>query len=211
MKLLVVGASQGVGALTVRAGLDGGHEVTAFARSPQKLSIDHPSLTRIVGNFHDAASVDAAVPGHDAIIVTASASTLKGFKDDPTFFSRGTSLVVDAMQRHRVRRLVVLSALGTGDTRVLFNFILRGLLLDLVLKRPYEDHERQEALVRSCGLDWVIARPSKLTSGAGRKRYKKTTRVEAVPSSISRADVADFLVEACVSDAWVGHSVLLGG
>ena len=211
MKILVIGASQGIGALTVGAALERGYAVTAFARSPQKLSIDHPSLTRTTGDFHDAASVDAAVVGHDAVIVTASASTLKAFKDDPTFFSRGTGFVVDAMKRHGVRRLVILSALGTGDSRGLLNFVLRALLVDLVLKRPFEDHDRQEALVRSSGLDWVIARPSKLTDGPARKRYEKTTALERVPSSISRADVADFLVEACTGDAWVGHAVQLGG
>lgn len=211
MRLLVIGASQGVGALTVTAALERGHAVTAFARSPHKLTLEHPSLTRSVGDFHDAASVDAAVPGHDAVIITASASSLKGFKDDPTFFSRGTGLVIDAMQRHGVRRLVVLSALGTGDSRVLFNFLLRKLVLDLVLARPYQDHERQEQLVHGCGLDWVIARPSKLTNGPARKRSKKTTTIEPVPSSISRADVADFLVEACASDVWLGHAVQLGG
>lgn len=211
MKLLVIGASQGVGALTVGAALERGHAVTAFARSPQKLVLDHPALTRTTGDFHAAVSVDAAVVGHDAVIVTASASTLKAFKDDPTFFSRGTGFVIDAMKRHGVRRLVILSALGAGDSRVLLNFVMRALLVDLILKRPFEDHERQEALVRSCGLDWVIARPSKLTGGPARKRYAKTIAMEPVPSSISRADVADFLVDACTSEAWVGHAVQLGG
>ena len=61
LRMLVVGASPGTGALTVSTALARGHQVTAFARSPQKLTIEHASLTRRAGSFHDAAAVDAAV------------------------------------------------------------------------------------------------------------------------------------------------------
>jgi putative NADH-flavin reductase len=61
-----------------------GHQVTAFARSPEKLTIEHASLTRRAGSFHDAAAVDAAVQGHDAVIITAAPSSLAGFKENPT-------------------------------------------------------------------------------------------------------------------------------
>src|SRR3954451_7336729 len=91
MKILVVGASKGTGALTVAAALERGHQVTAFARSPQNLQLEHAALTRLPGNFHDQASVDAAVRGHDAVVVTASATSLKGCREDPTYFSRGTA------------------------------------------------------------------------------------------------------------------------
>src|ERR1700712_4343933 len=120
MKILVVGASKGTGALTVKAALERGHEVTAFARSPENLQLTHEKLTRLKGDFHDRASVDAAVRGHATVIVTASSTTLKGFKQDPTFFSRGTGYVIDAMKTHGVERLVVLTALGVGESRKLF-------------------------------------------------------------------------------------------
>jgi len=66
MNILVVGASQGTGALAVRAALDKGHRVTAFARSPQKLALEHAQLRRMAGDFHQSASVEAAVAGHEA-------------------------------------------------------------------------------------------------------------------------------------------------
>lgn len=211
MKILVVGASKGTGALTVKAALERGHAVTAFARSPQNSKVEHQKLTRLQGDFHDKASVEAAVRGHDAVIITASASTLKGFSKDPTYFSRGTGYVIDAMRAHGLARLVVLSALGVGDSRPLFNFFMGKLLISFLLKAPYEDHERQEQLVRESGLGWVIARPSRLTNGPARKQYLKKTSIEPVPRSIARADVADFLVEAAEVDTWLRHAVQLGG
>ncbi len=211
MRILVVGASQGTGALAVQAALSQGHEVTAFARSPQKLKVEHPKLKKLVGDFHQKASVEAAVAGHDAVIVTASSTSLKGFKENPTYFSSGTTYVVDAMKKHGVKRLVVLSALGVGETRKLLPAPLRFLIVDLMLKHPFADHARQEDLTRASGLDWVIVRPGRLTDGPARLQYKKTSKVERVPAAISRADVADFLIEAATTPAWVRQGVQLGG
>jgi uncharacterized protein YbjT (DUF2867 family) len=211
VNVLVVGASQGTGALAVRAALDKGHRVTAFARSPQKLALEHGELKRVIGDFHQPASVDAAVPGHDAVVVTASATSLRAFKDNPRYFSLGTGYVIDAMRKSGVRRLVVLSALGTGESRRLLNPVVRALMVDWLLKVPFEDHARQEELVRASGLDWVVARPGRLTSGPAQRRYVKKTTIEPVPGSISRADLADFLVDACEVPTWVGHAVQLGG
>ena len=211
MRLLIIGASQGTGALAVKTALERGHEVTAFARSPQKLALDHAKLKKVSGDFHQRAAVEAAVRGQDAVIITASATSLKGFKENPSYFSQGTAHVIDAMRTTGVRRLVVLSALFTGESRKLANFFVDKVIVSFLLKRPYEDHERQEQLVKSSGLDWVIARPGRLTNGPARRRYVKETAIKPVPSMISRADVADFLVEAAEVDAWVGKAVQLGG
>jgi uncharacterized protein YbjT (DUF2867 family) len=211
MRILVIGASQGTGALAVEAALARGHEVTAFARSPEKLALENPRLARARGDFHDKASVEGVVPGHDAVIITASSTSLKGFKRKPNYFSLGTGYVIGAMRTSGVKRLVVLSALGTGESRRLMNFFVDKLVVGFLLKLPFADHERQERLVRDSGLDWVIARPSRLTDGPARKKYVARTAIEPVPASISRADVADFLVRAAEEDTWLRQAVQLGG
>jgi uncharacterized protein YbjT (DUF2867 family) len=211
MRILVVGGSKGTGALAVQAALGRGHEVTVFSLSPDQLRLEHPRLKRRAGSFHDAGSVQAAVLGQDAVIVTASAGSLRTFKEQPDYFSRGTALIVSAMKAAGVRRLVVLSAYGTAETRRLFGFLAEKLIVSWILRLPFQDHERQEQLVRQSGLDWVIARPTRLTDGPARGRYVKTAAVERVPGSISRADVAAFLVEACEVATWVGKAVQLGG
>lgn len=211
MKILVLGASQGTGALVVKAALDRGHQVTAFARSPQKLKLEHANLTRLVGDFHDAASVRDAVAGRDAVVVTASVSKLGDFKKQPNYFSLGTGHAIEAMKAHGVRKLVVLSALGTGETRSLLPLPLRWLVVDFFLKAPFADHERQEKLVFASGLDFVIARPSGLTNRAAKGKYLTTIENKWVPTQIARADVADFLVKACEQAKWDGHAVQIGG
>jgi putative NADH-flavin reductase len=211
VKILILGASRGTGALAAKVAVSRGHDVTAFARSPEKLDLASPRLTRVTGDFHSRESVAAAVPGHDAVIMTASASGPSGFKKNPTYFSSGTEFAIDAMKASGVRRLVVLSALGTGDSRPLMPVLVQKLVLDWILKPAFADHDRQEAMVRQSGLDWVIARPGRLTNGQGRGRYVAKDAIAKVPMSIARADVADFLVTATETEKWLRKAVQLGG
>jgi uncharacterized protein YbjT (DUF2867 family) len=211
MRILIIGASQGTGAEAVRNAALRGHSVTAFARTPSKLTFKHERVALLQGDFHDAASVNRAVPGHDAVLITASATKLSAFKENPNYFSQGTRFAIDAMKEHGCKRLVVLSALGTGDSRKLANWFVDKLMISFLLKVPFEDHQRQEGMVMASGLDWVIARPGRLTNGPSRKAYLTEAELRPVPSSISRADVADFLVRAASEDTWLGRAVQIGG
>ncbi|HEY1954165.1 MAG TPA: NAD(P)H-binding protein [Polyangiaceae bacterium] len=211
MKILVLGASRGTGALCVKAALAKDHVVTAFARTPSKLDVTGAGLTKLTGDFHDEASVHAAVKGHDAVIVCVSSTTLKGFKEKPDYFSRGTKFCIDAMKEHGVKRLVVLSAHGVADTYRVASWFQRKFLIGGIIKYAFRDHEVQERMVRESGLDFVIARPTRLTNGEAKGKYTRTTEIVSVPSTISRADLADFLVESCDSPELVGKAVQLGG
>ncbi len=211
MKILVIGASQGTGAWCVKSALARGHTVTALARTPAKLALTDARLTKVAGDFHDAASMRAAVAGHDAVIICASSTSLAGFKLKPDYFSSGTKLCIDAMKEHGVKRLVVLSALGAGESIATANWFLRTFVIGGLLKLPFLDHDVQEGLTRESGLEFVIARPSRLTDGKAKGTYTRTTQLVPVPSAISRADVADFLVESCTSNTFLGQAVQLGG
>jgi uncharacterized protein YbjT (DUF2867 family) len=211
MKILVIGASQGTGALSVKAALAKGHAVSAFSRTPSKLGMEHPKLTLIAGDFHDAKSVSDAVAGHDAVIISASPTKLSAIKDKPDYFSRGTKYCIDAMKEHGIKRLVVLTAHGVAESKPAASWFQRTFLIDRLLKGFFDDHVVQEKMTRESGLDWVIARPTRLTNGAAKGKYVRTEELVSVPGSISRADLADFLVESCESNAHVGKAVQLGG
>jgi uncharacterized protein YbjT (DUF2867 family) len=212
MKILVIGASHGTGALCVKAALAKGHSVTAFSRTPSKLDIAHPALTKVAGDFHNAASVRSVVAGHDAVIICASPSKLGTIKEIPDYFSRGTKYCIDAMKEFGVKRLVVLSAHGVGESFSEASWVQRTLLIGGLLKGFFRDHEVQERLTQESGLDFVIARPMRLTNGKAKGKYvQRTTASIKVPATISRADLADFLVEACESTTLVGKRVQLGG
>jgi uncharacterized protein YbjT (DUF2867 family) len=212
MKILVLGASHGTGALCVKLALAKGHLVTAFSRTPAKLELTHPALTKIAGDFHDEASVQNAVAGHDAVIICASPNKLSAIKEKPDYFSRGTKYCIDAMKEHGVKRLVVLSAHGAGESKPEASWLQRTLLIDGLLKGFFRDHDVQERLTQESGLDFVIARPMRLTNGKAKGKYvRRTAGLVRMPTTISRADVADFMIEACESTSLVGKRVQLGG
>jgi uncharacterized protein YbjT (DUF2867 family) len=211
MKILVLGASRGTGALCVKSALAKGHSVSAFSRTPAKLDVTHAALTKVAGDFHDTASVHRAVAGHDAVIICASPNSLGTIKDEPDYFSRGTKYCIDAMKEHGVKRLVVLSAHGVGESKPAASWFQRTFLIGGLVKGFFRDHDVQERMTRESGLDFVIARPTRLTNGKAKGKYVRTAELISVPATISRADVADFMVEACESPRWVGEAVQLGG
>jgi len=210
MKILVVGASQGTGALCVKSALARGHSVSAFSRNPAKLDITHAALKKIAGDFHDAASVRGAVAGQDAVIISAAPKP-SAIKDTPDYFSRGTKYCIDAMKEHGVKRLVVLTAFGVGDSEAAAGWFMKTVFINGLLKGFYRDHDVQERMTRESGLDFIIARPTRLTNGGAKGKYVRIAELIRVPLSISRADLADFMVEACESTIWVGKAVQLGG
>jgi nucleoside-diphosphate-sugar epimerase len=90
----------------------------------------------VKGDFHNNEDVERAVPGHDAVIVAASAGTISSFKENPTYFSQGTALVIRAMKASGVLRLVVLSALGVGETSKIAGWLAEKILFGKAIQAP---------------------------------------------------------------------------
>ncbi|MEV0244984.1 NAD(P)-binding oxidoreductase [Nocardia sp. NPDC050712] len=211
MKVLVIGSTGGSGRAAVEQLLSAGHDVTAFTRTPH--DTDRPRLRYVTGDALDPADVDRAVAGHDAVVVALGISEnplrvrILGPRHTPMQVrSRGTRTVVDAMRRHGVRKLVVLSAFGAGDSEPGLTRANR-LFYRVVLAPQITDTERQEALVRASGLDWVLARPVNLTDDP-RDTMPATAR-QPVVHTVSRASVGRFLARAVDDAALVGQAVAL--
>ena len=156
--------------------------MSAFSRTPAKLDVTHPALTKVAGDFHDAASVRSAVAGHDAVIICASPSSLGTIKEKPDYFSRGTKYCIDAMKEHGVKRLVVLSAHGVGESKPAASWFQRTFLIGGLLKGFFRDHDVQERMTQESGLDFVIARPTRLTNGKAKGKYVRTAELISVPA-----------------------------
>ncbi|GMG86279.1 NAD(P)-dependent oxidoreductase [Biformimicrobium ophioploci] len=156
--LLVLGASGRTGQQLVRLALDAGYRVTACARKTESIPGNHPRLCKCALDINDAASILAALdPVPDAVL-----STLGIFhKTDSTPLADGTRNILSAMQDRGVRRLVLMSSLGVGDSRGQGNFIV-ALVSRFILPYVLRDKELQERLVKTSGLDWTILRPPQL-------------------------------------------------
>lgn len=187
------GATGGTGALVLQHALDAGHRVTALVRTPSKLTLSHPRLHIVQGSVLDRACVDQTVHGVDAVICCLGAPP----RNAERLRERGTQVVVDAMQAAGVRRLVVQSSHGIGETRHELPWLMRWLIVPLYLNKVFADHERQEAVVRATELDWTLARPPHLSDGqpaaalAAGPDYDPTQ----MTMTIARTDVARFLLQ----------------
>ncbi|GJE57367.1 NAD(P)H-binding protein [Methylobacterium sp. WL9] len=206
--ILVLGASNGIGLETVKAALAAGHRVRAFARSAAEIPLSDPDPERFTGDALKGGDVTAALDGID-VVVQALGVPFKSLFGPVHLFSDATNLLVPAMEKAGVRRLIAVTGFGTGDSRAAVG-LLQRLPFQLVFGRAYDDKDAQEMRIRKSGLDWTFVRPGVLTGGANTGRYQ----VLEQPSSwrngrIARADVADFIVRDIASKAYIRKAVVL--
>lgn len=193
MRVVVFGSTGGTGRQLVRQALALGHEVTAFARQPEALGIAHQRLRVVEGDALRQASVDCAIEGQEAVL---SALGTRNLFKHITLLSRSAELIVAAMTRQAVRRLIVETSLGVGDSRGQLGLIGDWIGVKLFLARIYADKERQEAIVARSDLDWTILRPAMLTNGplTGHCRTWSGPAPALPATRISRADVAHLML-----------------
>ena len=206
-RVLVIGASRGIGLETVRRALATGHQVRALARSATTIAITHAGLEKINGSALSEQDIEKAVEGCDAVITALGLTpTLQPVR----LFSASTRLVIDAMKRHGVRRLITVTGIGAGDSKGLGGLLYSKLLQPLLLGTIYQDKDREEAVIRQSDLDWTIVRPGFLTRFAGSGKYRALSDPSRWESGfVSRANVAHFLVEQIDDTSFVGETPLL--
>lgn len=212
MKLLIFGATGATGQHLVRLALSQGHRVTAFVRDPKRLALGGGSLDHIVGDVMHLDSVDAAVPGHDAVLCalgTMPETTADRARRQPgvPVCSVGTRHILEAMSQHGCRRIVVESSTSVGESRHT-GYLGAAAFVRFVLRDVMLDKERQEDAIRASSADWTIVRPARLTDKPPTGRVQSGEGLRwGLLSSVTRADTAAFML-AALSDARTSRKAL---
>ena len=122
-----------------------------------------------------------------------------------TTLSEGTRNIVQAMEKHGVRRLICESSLGVADSRGRLGILYNLLVVPLLLRGMFADKAAQEGIIKASGLDWVIVRPTSLTNGPHKGAYRAGLDIGhwLRPTRISRADVADFMLKQLSDDTYL--------
>lgn len=205
MNILILGATGQLGRHVTHEALTAGHQVTAFARNPHSLHIDHENLDHFSGDACNANDVDAAVAGHDAVIVVLG--TGKSRKN--TVRSDGTRNVIEAMNQHGVTRLVCQTTLGCQETWDMLNFYWKRVMFGALIRPVFKDHERQERLVQASDLDWTIVRPSAFRdkAGSGELLIDFPSSQEGLDFTIATKEIATFIVKEVEKGTFVRRAV----
>lgn len=203
MRITVFGATGRTGRHVLAEGARRGHRITACTRRPDSLT-DTSALAAVVsGDGRDPEAVGRAVAGAGAVIAIVSAAGRKG----PFQTAEVAKVIIDAMTRAGVRRLVTTSAYPiVGERPRLAMALLRRLFA-----ASYADHAEMERLVAASDLDWTVARLNRLLDRPAQGGVHVTTELLDRPRSITRADVAVTLLDLVEADTYAGTAVNVRG
>lgn len=210
-KVLVIGASRGIGFETVKAALLAGHSVRALARSAGSIPIQNAALDKVSGDALDRTTIQNAVQNVEVVIQTLGVDfSFRLIFEGTRLFSESTRILVDAMKGAGVKRLIAVTGLGAGDSRGHGGLLYDVVVFPLLLKRVYEDKDVQEWIIKSSVLDWTIVRPGLLTNRPPTYHYRALIASKDWRfGTISRADVADFVVRSIDDRAQIGRTPIL--
>jgi putative NADH-flavin reductase len=207
MNVLVVGVTGNTGRLVMPQLLRRGHDVTAFAREPANVTLKDERLRVIQGDVRDPMSLDAAVTGQDAVIAAFGPRTLASTDVQEVFMRH----LVSAMERRRVRRLINLSAWGSGGAAVPpRNLAVRYFLLPILLRHLLADKKRGEAYLFASDLAYTNVCPALIKDLPARGSVRASIDGAGLEQVMHREDLADFMVEQLATDQWVRKCVAIG-
>jgi len=204
MKLTIFAATGGIGRELLQQALVDGHDVTAAVRNPGQVAADVRTVAADLA-APDQARLESAVAGADAVLSGLGPRSAA----DRGITSRGTRVIISAMQAAGARRLLVVSAAPIGTVAspgrprpprhdpgdgVVMRYLLNPMIKTL-LRGPYADLALMEDAVTGSGLDWTIVRPPRLTDKPLTAGYRTAYGRNLTRGlTISRADVAHLML-----------------
>jgi putative NADH-flavin reductase len=201
VNILIFGASGATGHELIKQALEQGHIVTAFVRNPAKLKITHNNLKVVQGDIVDTLSVNNAIKDQDAVLSALGASS--PFTYDQAVVD-GMHNIVTSMEKSVVKRLIYLSFIGVKESRNDAGFVIK-YITPVLLRTEIKGHELREKIIQQSILAWTIVRAATLTKGKKKGTYRSGERLSSgsFVVSISRADVADFMLKQIVDSSFI--------
>jgi len=198
--ILVFGGNRGTGLGIVRELRARGEAVTVAVRSTSNVSdLEALGVDVVIADALQSETVDFAVRSKPFVAVISTLGTSRGEQAQRSDFI-GNRNVIDAAKAAGIRRMLLVTVIGAGDSIDAAPLPSRRFLAEVIeLKTRAEDH------LRASGLDYTIIRPGGLTDGVpSDKAY--LAEDAATFSFIARADLAKLVVNALGDPATVGKT-----
>ena len=192
-KIIVFGATGGTGKFVVEQAIEVGYHVTVIVRNPDTLTLSDKNLEIIKGDVFQPITFENAMKGKDAVV-----SCLGTHKREPTtVYSKGVNNIAMAMQQAGVNRIICISAAAVivpPKSSFMLKFVVKNIL-QRIFKYMYADMLLMEKLLMESGLNWTVIRAPRLTNAKPKGKYRIAINdCLHNPSNISRADLADYIV-----------------
>jgi len=213
-RILILGATGRTGKHAINFALAKGYQVLALVRNPAKISVKSEDLTIVTGLPTDIDDVRKAMEGCDAVLSLLSPLTRGeaiSFRkiNAPRILEKSITNVLQAMNEYGVKRILILSSVGVGDSWKYAPWYVKLLVKLTNFKVIFADHNAQEDLIQASGTNWTIARPVGLneneTMGTLAVTYDHTPK----PFQMSRKLLAKFFIDNVYSEAYIHKTPML--
>ena len=215
MHVLILGATSATGILLVQELLTAGHTIVIYARSPNKLPEDlksNPTVTVVEGQINDREGVDKAVIGVDAVVSalgppSGSFSSMFNYPHDAPI-AQAYKLIIDAMKRHGVKRLIALCTPSWKDPNDKFSLLYWLMVCGVFLtaRGCYQEMVAIGDTVTGIGkdldLEWTLARVPMLTYSATKEVTAGYVGDGKIAVTLSRTAFAAWVVQELEVGQW---------
>jgi len=207
MRILIIGATRGIGKALLETALADQHDVTVLARTPEKIINSHPQLRVVKGDVLQTETIETAGDGQEAICSCIGVPIT--FKP-VNLFSIAARNILSAVKNNPEQKYIAITGIGAGESKGHGGFLYDKIFKPLLLKTIYIDKNREEAIIKSSGVDWMIVRPAGLTNGQRTGKYHVYNDLDGITAKrISRLDVADFILKQLKNPTQFGKTPLL--
>lgn len=204
MKVIVFGASRGVGREAAEQAAKMGYGVTAFVRDKSTYVPASQGIKVVEGDATNFADVDAALEGQDVVLCTLGAGT----RGATSLYSSAAKNLVAAMTARGLSRVVFLSnfgVLGEGSAHPIT--ALLTAIARFSLKGTLADHRRALEALKASDLKWTAVRPMTLTDGPPTRNFRVSeTGLPAGGWRIARSDVASFMLDQLRGERYINRA-----
>ena len=197
MKVVIFGATGFSGKAILKETLSKQHEVTVLVRNKSAVSIQDKNLTIVEGNVLDRQTVAAVLKNCDAVIQCLGVGG-KGNAKPTTFISDATKVIVEEMEKQEIKRLIIMSNVGAGNSVSFQPWIFTKIILPYFmkwLKVLIDDKNRMEPIIMNSQLDWTIVRCPNIVDKTAKGTYYPTLDGKGLKLSITLGDMAKFIVQ----------------
>ncbi|MBD3917324.1 NAD(P)H-binding protein [Paenibacillus sp. PR3] len=211
MNITIFGASGAIGQLVTQLALENGDFVTAYIRSPKKISLKHPNLTLVQGELSNASTIERAVAEADVVISTLGPASDMSRKLKGTPIADGHELIIRAMKKLNKKRLITLAtpALQSDDDKKNISTILPGVLAKVFLPNGHAEMKKMEGVIKQSNLDWTVVRIINPNVKHKGQSYDYSFGDKSAKLSVSRENVAEFMYSAARNNRLIGKMPII--